>query len=139
MDNTLANYSKKAKELNINPNDAKHIKGFFRSLEPMPNAIESYNKLIKYFDVYILSTAPWSNPYALVEKMEWIYEYLPNAYKNVIFSHHKDLNIGSYLIDDMNKNGANKFTGKHIKIGSKEYPDWNSVMEYISNEEKIYF
>ena len=69
--------------------------------------------------------------------MEWIKEYLPSAYKNVIFSHHKELNIGDYLIDDSTKNGAGEFTGMHIQIGSEKFPDWPSVVAFILNREKI--
>jgi hypothetical protein len=36
----------------------------------MENTINSYNLLNKYFEVYILSTGPWSNPLSLVEKVE---------------------------------------------------------------------
>ena len=133
----MADYLGRANELNIKPNEAKHIKGFFRNLKPMPGAIESYNLLNKYFDVYILSTAPWSNPDSLTEKLYWVKEYLPNAYKNVIFSHHKDLNVGDYLIDDSTTNGANEFTGELIQIHSDKFPNWKSVLEYILNKENI--
>ena len=137
LDNTLADYIGEANRLNISLKDAKHIKGFFKQLKPMPSAIESYNELSEHFDVYILSTAPWSNPHSLTEKLEWVKEYLPNAYKNVIFSHHKDLNIGDYLIDDSTKNGASNFTGEHIQIHSNKFPDWNSVINYIMKKEDI--
>lgn len=137
MDNTLANYSKSAKEQGLDPNKAKHVIGFFRNLEPMPDAIESYNKLDKYFNVYILSTAPWTNPQSLVEKVEWIKEHIPRAYKNIIFSHHKDLNIGDYIIDDSKHNGVDKFKGEHIQIGTARFPNWNTIIEYIFNKEKI--
>lgn len=136
LDNTLANYSKSANEQGILPSEAKHTKGFFRNLKPVDGAIEAYNLLDKYFDVYILSTAPWSNPDSLAEKLLWVKEWLPNAYKNVIFSHHKNLNIGDYLIDDSLCNGASDFTGEHIHIGC-EFPDWNSVIKYIFNKENI--
>lgn len=133
MDNTLADYIRAAKEKGIDPKDAKHIKGFFRNLKPMPGAIDAYNKLSENFDVYILTTSPWSNPNALVEKIEWVKEYLPTAYKNVIFNHHKNLNIGEYLIDDSCLNGADKFTGEHIQIYTDKFPDWESVIKYIFN------
>ena len=136
LDNTLADYVGMAKEMNIALEEAKHTEGFFRRLKPMPYAIESYKKLTEHFDVYILSTAPWSNPRALFEKMDWVKEYLPNAYKNVIFSHHKNLNIGDYLIDDSEKNGAKDFTGTHIKIHSAKFPTWNEVIDFIFEEEK---
>ena len=137
LDNTLADYQGKAEEMNINPKDAKHIKGFFSSLEPLAGAVESYNKLTKYFDVYILSTAPWSNPHSLVEKMEWVKKHFPAAYKNVIFSHHKDLNMGDYLIDDSVRNGASEFKGEHIQIGSDKFKDWKTVIDYIFKKENL--
>lgn len=137
LDDTLADYSNSAKVNKLNPDKAKHIKGFFKNLKPLPNAIESYDLLSKYFNVYILSTAPWSNPDSLVEKMEWVQKYLPNAYKNVIFSHHKELNIGDYLIDDSKKNGAFRFSGEHIEIGSNKFPNWESVIQYIFKKENI--
>jgi 5'(3')-deoxyribonucleotidase len=137
LDNTLSDYLGAAKELNVEPKDAKHIIGFFRNLKPMEGAIESYNELAKYFDVYILSTSPWSMPNALMEKLEWVKKYLPNAYKNVIFSHHKNLNIGDYLIDDSTKNGAGEFTGEHIQIHSDKFPNWESVIKYIFEKENI--
>lgn len=137
LDNTMADYIRAAKEMNISLEDAKYIKDFFRNLKPMLGAIESYNKLSEHFDVYILSTGPWSNPNSFVEKVEWVKEYLPNAYKNIIFSHHKDLNIGDYLIDDSIKNGAAEFTGEHIQIHSDKFPTWNDVMTYIFNKENL--
>lgn len=60
-----------------------------------------------------------------------------NRGKNIIFSHHKNLNIGDYLIDDSTKNGAAEFNGEHIQIHSDKFPNWNSVNEYIFNKENI--
>jgi 5'(3')-deoxyribonucleotidase len=137
LDNTLADYLGMAKEMNIDPKDAKHIHGFFEKLQPMPGAIEAYNRLTQHFDVYILSTAPWSNPHSLYEKILWVKQYLPTAYKNVIFSHHKDLNRGDYLIDDSLKNGAQDFYGQHIQIHSAAFPTWDAVLSYISQQENI--
>ena len=79
LDNTMADYLTAAKERGISPSEAKRIPGFFESLKPIPGAIEAYNELNKYFEVYILSTAPWSNPFSLVEKMNWVKKYLPCA------------------------------------------------------------
>ena len=135
LDDTLADYSTAAKQLNVSPKEAKHIKGFFRNLKPVKDAIEAYQQLEKYFDIYILSTSPWSNPEALTEKLEWVKQYFPNAYKNVIFTHHKDLNIGDYLIDDSLRNGASKFKGEHIQFGSDKFKDWKAIIKYLLERE----
>ena len=137
MDNTLADYVGYAKECGLDLKEAKHVKDFFINLKPMPGAIEAYNALNKDFDVNILTTAPWSNPDSLKEKIEWVKKWLPSAYKNVIFSHHKDLNIGDYLIDDSVKNGAGEFSGKHIQIWSDEFPNWKTVLKYIFAKERM--
>ena len=53
------------------------------------------------------------------------------AYKRLILSHHKQLNVGDYLIDDRTANGADKFTGEHIHFGQDKFPDWNAVLKYL--------
>lgn len=137
MDDTIAGYSRMAKEKGIDPREAKHVPGFFRDLKPIDHAVEAYNMLAEHFDVFILSTSPWSNPGAVVEKVEWVKEYLPKAHKNIIFSHRKDLNRGDYLIDDSTRNGAASFQGEHIQFGTPAFPDWPAVLDYIFRKENI--
>ena len=104
----------------------------FSKMEPMENAIESYIMLCSKFDTYILSTSPWENPTALNDKLDWVKKYLgQHAYKRLILSHHKHLNHGHYLIDDREKNGADKFIGELILFGCEKFPDWNSVIKYL--------
>ena len=98
----------------------------------MEGAIAAYEKLSQVFDTYILSTAPWENPTAWSDKLEWVRRHLgKTAHKRLILSHNKQLNKGDYLIDDRDKNGANKFDGELIRFGSYEFPDWNSVLRYL--------
>lgn len=109
--------------------DVPHI---FCKMKPLSGAIESYRRLAEKHDVYILSTAPWNNPSAWSEKLDWVKEHLGDvAYKRLILTHHKDLNKGDYLIDDSIKNGAGNFEGKLIQFGTSEFPDWNSVIKYF--------
>jgi 5'(3')-deoxyribonucleotidase len=49
----------------------------------------------------------------------------------LILSHNKHLNHGDYLIDDRDKNGADKFTGELILFGGEKFPHWDSVIEYL--------
>lgn len=112
------------------------IPGIFGKMKPMKDAIKSYNELSKKFDTYILSTSPWENDTALVDKLNWVKNYLGKvAYKRVIFSHHKNLNCGDYLIDDRDKNGVKEFKGEHLHFGAgKRFPDWNSIIEYLNDK-----
>jgi 5'-nucleotidase len=109
------------------------VPGIYGLMEPMPGAVESFRELAELFDSYILSTAPWKNPSAWSDKLEWVQRHLgaergDPAYKRLILSHHKHLNRGDYLIDDRTRRGAKRFKGELILFGAKEYPDWPAVM-----------
>lgn len=134
MDGVLCDYIGYCNEHNLNPNDTDNEAGLFFSLKPIPGAIEGFRKLMEYYDVYVLSTAPWENVTALSEKNAWIKEYLPEAYKRVIYSHNKHLCVGDYLIDDRLKNGSENFTGELIHFGTDKYPDWETVLKYLIKE-----
>ena len=49
-----------------------------------------------------------------------------SAYKRLIISQNKHLNIGDYLIDDRTANGVGQFRGEYIHFGSEKFPDWNT-------------
>lgn len=112
------------------------VEGIFGLMEPMPKAIEAVHQLAEKYDIYVLSTSPWHNPSAWIDKIKWIHRYFGEdktsvLYKRVILSHHKNLNQGDYLIDDRTANGADKFKGEHIHFGAEEFPDWESVLKYL--------
>ena len=115
------------------------IPGIFSLMDPMPGAIEAMQELNKFFDLYILSTAPWLTPSAWSDKLEWVQRYFGKDensifYKRLIISHHKDLNRGDFLIDDREKNGADQFKGELIQFGSSRFPDWPAVVKYLLNK-----
>ena len=100
------------------------VEGIFGLMEPMPKAIEAVHQLAEKYDIYVLSTSPQHNPSAWIDKIKWIHRYFGEdktsvIYKQVILSHHKNLNQGDYLIDDRTANGAGKFKGKHIHFGTE--------------------
>jgi len=137
MDNVLVDFKTGIKQLSDDVlityegrlDEVPHI---FSKMEPVLDAIQSYEILCSHYDTYILSTSPWNNPTAASDKVNWIKKYLGHAaYKRLILSHHKHLNIGDYLIDDRDKNGADKFTGELILFGSNRFPDWHAVIKYL--------
>lgn len=106
-----------------------NIPHVFSKMDPMPGAIEAFKSLQEKYDVYVLTTAPWRNETALQDKKDWLNKYLGDLIKKkVIFSHHKELLIGDYLIDDREVPG---FQGKQFLFGSEEYPDWDSIMKEL--------
>lgn len=101
---------------------------------PIKGAVEAFNSFVNSdkYDVYILSTAPWENPSAWMHKRLWVEKHLgEGAWKRLILSHNKNLNIGDYLIDDRTKNGAGEFKGELVQFGSDKYPNWESVINYL--------
>ena len=131
-----------------NFDEAPHI---FGMMKPVEGAIDAFLELSKHFDVYLLSTAPWKNPTAWHDKVEWVHKNFGlqdgnAAHKRLIISHHKHLNRGHFLIDDREANGAGMFAeanadlgAEHIWFGPKgvekncpgNFPDWQSVLEYL--------
>lgn len=109
------------------------IPGLFGLMKPMEGAIEAVHELQKHYDLFILSTAPWKNPSAWADKVKWVTEYLDDVFhKKMVITHRKELCQGDYLIDDRSKNGTSEFRGKWIEFGSQRFPDWDSVVEYLS-------
>jgi 5'(3')-deoxyribonucleotidase len=108
------------------------VPGIFALMAPVPQSLEAYAELSERFDTYILSTSPWGNPSAWSDKLLWVKHHLGQpAYKRLILSHHKNLNIGDFLIDDRTSNGADRFQGEHIRFGSERFPDWPAVLSYL--------
>lgn len=113
-------------------NNIDEAPGLFALMDPIPGAIEAVQLLAKRYDVYILSTAPWNNPTAASDKVEWVKKHLNGVFhKRVIITHHKELLIGDYLIDDRGKNGASEFKGEWIHFGSEQFPDWDAVLQHL--------
>ena len=112
------------------------IPGLFAEMKPMPGAIEAMHALQVHFDLYILSTAPWKNPSAWSDKVKWVTRYLDDVFhKRMVITHCKNLCKGDYLIDDRGKNGTSEFEGEWIQFGNNEFPDWESVVNYLLRQE----
>jgi hypothetical protein len=107
------------------------IPGVFALMDPMPGALDAFWELSIVFDTYILSTAPWGNPSAWSDKLEWVKRHLGDAaHKRLILSHHKDLNRGDFLIDDRTTKGAGDFVGVLIPFDPIE-PDWPGTVKWL--------
>ena len=144
MDNVLVNFQSGIDQLSEEilkeyEGDLDEVPSIFSLMKPLDGAVEAVNLLSQHFDVYILSTAPWKNPSAWSDKIEWVHKYFGNEkdsvfHKRLIISHNKHLNKGDYLIDDRTKNGAGDFEGELVLFGSEKFPDWKVVTDYLINE-----
>ena len=123
------------------------IPGIFSLMEPMPGAVEAVKALAAHrrYNLYILSTAPWGNPGAWADKLEWVKKHLDSDnndgifYKKLILTHHKNMCIqqNAWLIDDRKTHGADLFGDRHIHFGSEKFPDWEAVLKYFLNLEPL--
>ena len=128
LDDVVVDYSSAAKVRNVN----KNTKNFFFNMKPLPGAIEAVRKLSDGYDVYFLSTAPWTNTHSWSEKRLWVENYFGLlAFKKLILTHNKSLMKGYCLIDNSSKNGAAEFDGLFIKFGSDEFPNWETVLNFL--------
>jgi len=113
----------------------KNAPGIYSLMDPMPGAIEALKRLREKYDIYILSTAPWDNPSAWSDKLNWVKLNMDEYYvKRLILTHHKNLLNGSFLIDDNDTHGAGQFGGELIRLGSSSFPDWPAVEAYLNQK-----
>jgi 5'-nucleotidase len=42
--------------------------------------------------------------------------------------------MSNILVDDRTKNGADSFAGELIHFKTEQFPDWNSVVEYLKDQ-----
>jgi 5'-nucleotidase len=137
MDNVLVDFASGIAQLDektVREFDERldDVPGIFALMKPVEGAVQAYTTLAQHFDTYVLSTSPWENPSAWSDKLNWIKKHLgQSAYKRLILTHHKNLNIGDYLIDDRTKNGVDQFKGEHICFGSAQFPNWAVILEYL--------
>ena len=137
MDNVLVDFQSGIDALDKDTQDKykgryDETPGIFAKMKPMPGAVETVHALGEKYNINILSTAPWNNPSAWSDKLNWVKQYLGEiCYKRLILSHHKNLNRGDFLIDDRKKNGAGEFEGELLLFGSEKYPDWCSIRKYL--------
>lgn len=139
MDNVLVDFQSGIDQLDeatkMNYKDRlDDVPGIFSKMKPLTNAVDSFNLLADHYDTYILSASPWRNPTAASDKFAWVKKYIGDkAEKRLILSHHKNLNKGDFLVDDRTARGADQFEGELILFGSKQFPDWDNVVNYLLN------
>lgn len=107
----------------------------FENLDLFEGAYDAIEKLKNQFDIYFLSSPVHRVPESYSGKRKWIKKHFGEwADKRLILTHHKDLAVGNFLVDDRLKNGADGFTGDHIHFGSEKFPDWKSVLSYLEDK-----
>lgn len=107
----------------------RHI---FYDLEEIEGAKKSIDILKNHYDIYFLSTPMEDVAESYTDKRRWLTEHYGDwTNKRLILTHRKDLNKGSYIIDDRYVNGVEHFEGTVIQFGSKEFPNWEIVTSFL--------
>ena len=78
--------------------------GFFRTLPVIPGAVAALERLVKKYEVYIVSAA-MEFPQSLSEKLGWLGQHFPFiSWRNIIFCGDKSIIGTDIMIDDHLKN-----------------------------------
>lgn len=113
------------------------VPGVVLRMDPVAGAIESIRKLQEddRFDVFIITTPLWNTPSTYSDKLKWIQHHLGTDFvSRMIFTAHKELLRGDYLIDCRSKDGTKAFEGEWILFGKTDFPDWQSVLKHLGME-----
>ena len=93
------------------------VAGIFADLPIKTGVQEAVGTLAEYFELYILSTAPWHNPSAWQDKIIWLEHHFGAGeanpfYKKVVMAHDKGLvhGTGGILVDDRPYHGASAWS-----------------------------
>ena len=139
MDDVLCNYAKAHQQALLKTPTMPYPQsqyGFFSQLEPMPDAIESFNKLLAslLFEPYILTAPSIENPLCYTEKRVWVEQYFGLEVTNkLIICSNKGLLRGDMLIDDWTHGrGQENFIGEIVEFCSAEFPSWKEVIKHLN-------
>ncbi len=112
---------------------------FFRTLPVMQGAVDAVRKLMKEYDVYIVSAA-MEFPLSLPEKYDWLQEHFSFIkWQQIIFCGNKSVIDTDYMVDDHPKN-LDHFKGKTIMFSAghnAEYlhhtrvNNWAEVLDFF--------
>lgn len=124
MDNVIVDtipILNKIAELPLMKHKPDQVDGIFRDLPPIVGVVTGVNDLKDYYELYIITTAPWDNPSSWEDKLLWIKQIFGKDknnpfYKHLIITHKKNLvkQKNGILIDDRPYHGASKWLDDEV-------------------------
>lgn len=116
---------------NVNKVCLKHPR-LFLELPKITGAKESLDVLSHYFDIYFASVPMWIVPESYMDKRLFLEDMFGDWVKHkLILTHNKGVLKGDFIVDDRTVHGVDQFQGKHIHFGTKEFPNWETVTNYL--------
>jgi 5'(3')-deoxyribonucleotidase len=136
LDGVVANADKKHEEYKLSCPEQPYPQsqfGFFFDLELIENSKHVIMQLLLKYDIWFLTAPSYKNPYSYTEKAAWVKKHFGEVMlEKLIFCSDKSICQGEYLIDDnYYGRGQNKFKGELILFGSKRFPNWESIYNYL--------
>lgn len=131
------------------------VPGIFSRMAPVDGAIEAMHQLKDAgFDLYILSTAPWGNPSAWSDKLDWVRKHLDDIFhKRIILTHEKGLLAAdkeAYMIDDRPNHGVKDgfgdrwlqletedLSGGRIERSKHIFRNWSEIVDYLKKIQSL--
>lgn len=100
--------------------------------DPIMDSEATLTFLAQYADIYMISNAPWSSYRSWCRMTEWVKAHCGDSVcRHMIFTDHKELLKGDYLVTSSYDQGSYDFEGKLILLGSEDFPDWFFIDEYL--------
>ena len=131
MDGVLADYDKKALEMQVDPAKLKLIRGIYRTFDVLEGSKEAVAEAQKLgYLVFALSKPPTENPHSATDKLIWMSLEFPEFQDRVILTPDKGC-VGTerdFLIDD-HPEWANAAAFKGTILHFKG--DWAPILQHL--------
>ncbi len=98
----------------------------------LPSVLKAYRLLLENYDVYLVAALPPGDGGYADRVQEWLFETVGvPSYRHMVFTNHKELLYGDYLIDATEANGSQQFMGTRIGFGTEAFKTWDDVIAYF--------
>ena len=96
------------------------------------SAQKAYRWLAETYSLYIVAPSLPNEPAQMGEVTRWVEQYINvPAWGRIIFTAHKQLLLGDYLIDPAADSELGGFMGTHIRLGDDTFKTWDEVITFF--------
>ena len=103
------------------------IPGIDVKMDPIPGAVEAFQRLASRYDVFIVSVAPWENATAWTGKLQWVSEHFGVSARDRLIL------AGSYRLlapGTLVATKRHEFAGKFFEV-LPGGPDWDAIEQSL--------
>ena len=101
--------------------------------EQMPSAMKAFRLLLENYNVFVVADAPMGYQDYYKQVAEWVLDIVNvPAWQHLVFTSHKDILYGDYLIDTTDNVNESDFLGTQIVLGGDTFKTWDDIIEFFS-------